>query len=447
MRFNQTATVPTGAELVRDGTVTLICRIGSLFGALALSIATARFLGPAGRGIFSLPTIDAGIATSFFLGLSTSTSYLLLNAKAGRGAIRAALLAAIPFVIGCTALVVALGLIGHHTWATLYAAASLPFAALFAIAQGVCTGTKRIRLANYIGVSLIFVTLTGTLLGFYFIGRTPFVAIAGWLISQAVVATAGIFIIARIAGELDDKHVSTLVALGFAARLGAVNLVTLLNYRADVYIVALFSTPSVLGMYTLAVAGAEAALTATQAVATTTAPHIGSLPDTESRQLTARAARNNVALATVTCLIIAAAAPVLIPAVFGRSFVPVVGALRILLFGIVAMSASAVLSNYFTLSRGRPEVSFYVASASATVSIVLSLILVPRMGINGAAISVASSYVFSAAIMIAYFQHETLLPFHQILILQRADVRAYRQLSGRLIGHLRRRGNAVPGRP
>ncbi len=424
-------------RLVRDGLITLLCRVLSMVGALGLSVVTARCLGPQGRGVFALPTINAAIATAMFVGLSTAMSYLLLQ-QAGRGAIRAVLLAAIPFVAVGSVMVVALGLVGNHGWATVFAVASLPFAAMTSIAQGVCYGTHRVRLANYIGLSLTLVSLLGTIAGFVLIERTPRIAIAAWLLSQVLVAVAGIAIITRIGRELAPSASPARNALHFATKIGAVNLVTLLNYRADVYIVALFTPPSVLGMYTLAVAGAEATQLATQAIATSTAPHIGSLPPDRSRALTARAARNTVAIAALACIAIASVAPRMVPALFGSAFQPVVGVLRILLVGIVALSVSGILSNYFTLALGKPERSLAIAGAGALTSVVLGLILVPRTGITGAAISVAASYICSATLYVLLFARAAEMPLRDILVLDTTDLYAYANLTLRTFAKLRR---------
>jgi O-antigen/teichoic acid export membrane protein len=436
---------PSGRELVRDGLVTFMCRLLAILAALTMSILTARFLGPAGRGIFVLPTVDAGIAASFLAGLSAATSYFLLNARAGRGAIRTTLIAALPLTLACTALVFALGWVGHHLWASIYAAAFLPPTAIFLVAQGVCYGTKRIRMANYLGVSQSIMLLVAMIAGFLIVGRTPAVAIGAWLISQVFVAGFGIVLIRRYGGSLSHDRASTLSTLSFATRMGGVSMVTLLNYNVDVYMVGLLTTPGVLGMYTLAVSGAQAALSATQSVATTTAPHIGSLSDDDSRELTARAARNNVAIASAAAVLIALLARVLVHLAFGDRFGPVVGALRILLIGIVAMSTSAVLSNYFTLRRGRPELSFFVSSVGAAASIVLSCLLIPRLGINGAAIAVTSSYLLSTTLLVRAFTRESKLPLMTVLLLQAADVRAYRQMLGRLAMSLRRRLHRLAG--
>ena len=423
-------------RLVRDGLITLFCRVLSMLGALGLSVATARCLGPQGRGIFALPTIDAAIATAMFVGLSTAVSYQLLHQQAGRAAIRAIARVALPFVAAGSVIVIALGVAGHHGWATGFALASLPFAAMTSIAQGVCYGTHRVRLANYIGLALTLVTLLGTILGFAFIARSPRVAIAAWLLSQALVALAASIVVARIGRELPAVAAAAPGAFPFAAKNGAVNLVTLLNYRADVYIVALLTPPSVLGMYTLAVAGAEATQLATQAIATSTAPHIGSLPPDRAQALTARAARNNVAVTALACVTIAVSAPALIAALFGPAFAPVGGVLRILLLGIAAMSVSGVLSNYFTLALGKPEQSLVIAGMGALTSIALGIVLVPRLGITGAAISVAVSYICSATLYVLLFTRATHIALRDIIVLRRADLQAYTSLIARSVGRI-----------
>jgi O-antigen/teichoic acid export membrane protein len=435
---------PSRGRLLADASVTIVLRVANLLVTLALSIATARFLGAAGRGALITPMIDAGLVTTFFAGLASATAFFLLNENAGRGAIRGALIAALPFVAMGELVVLSMGILGRHLWATPFAAVALPCSALSLIAIGLANGTKRVQLAGAIGVAGSIVLLVMTVLGFAVAGSTPTVALWAWMLAQLCVAALSISVLIRIGDPLDQTAVDPRCVAGFAAKIGAVNVVTLLNYRADVYIVAFFTTPAVLGMYTLAVAGAEAALTATTAIATATAPHIGSLPPDRSRLLTARAARNTIFIAALSCALLAAIAPLLVRLLFGSSFVPLTGALRVLLIGIVATSANSVFASYFTLRSGRPGVALGIAAGSAAICIMLSIALVPRIGMIGAASATAVSYVLSALAFAMMFRRDSGVSLRQLLCPTVDDMRAYRDVAARGIEFLARWARRTP---
>lgn len=422
-------------NLVGDGVVTLVTRVANLLFVALLSIITARLLGPHGRGIYALPLINAGLVSAVFTGLASSVSYYMLNKKVGRGALLPAFLTAGIFVLLGSGVVVMLGLVAHKSWAALPAIASLPFSASMSICLGFINGVKKVRQNMLLGLLSTLLTITLMLLGFYFVGRTPTVAIAVWLITGALLAcgtTAAVFFFAR---RLPYTPVPFREYFTFTIKVGALNLISLLNYRVDVYIVAILSSPATLGMYTIAVAAAESLQTVTQVATIITAPHIGSLERSDALKLTSRCVRNNTALAAILCIFVGIAAPVLIHLLYGSKFMAIVPALRVLLLGVVALSGASALSSYFTLKMGRPEVAVVIASVSAAICFTVTMFLLPRIGILGAAIGTASSYIFAQALGVWYFCHDTGETPPSVLFLRRDDVLFYREI---MRGGLRR---------
>ncbi|MBV8246775.1 MAG: hypothetical protein JOZ38_12685, partial [Candidatus Eremiobacteraeota bacterium] len=177
-----------GRTLARDGVQTLVVRIANIVFALALSIVTARLLGPVQRGVYALPTIDAAFTISVYSGLVTATSYFMLNRRAGAGVLRPAMITAAIFVVGGLVPVFALAALGHDLWAAIPAAIALPFNAMTNVAVGYAYGTKRVRYGNLVQLATTVVTLAAMVAGLFFVARTAGVAIAAWLIGMAVVA-------------------------------------------------------------------------------------------------------------------------------------------------------------------------------------------------------------------------------------------------------------------
>ncbi len=415
-------------NLIGDGVVTLITRVLNLFCVAILSIITARLLGPHGRGIYALPLIDAGLVSAVFTGLASSVSYFMLNKKVGRGALIPAFLTAGIFVALGSVVVVVLALLAHQSWAALPAIVSLPFSASLSICLGFINGVKKVRQNMLLGLLSTLLTITLMLLGFYFIGRTPTVAIAVWLITGATVACVTTATMLYFARRLPRIAVPFREYFTFAIKVGLLNLITLLNYRVDVYLVAILASPATLGMYTIAVAAAESLQTVTQVATIITAPHIGSLERSEALKLTSRCVRNNTALAAVLCVFVGIAAPVLIHFLYGSKFMAIIPALRVLLIGVVALSGASALSSYFTLKMGKPEVSVVMASISAAICFIVTMLLLPRIGILGAAIGTAFSYLFAQVLGVWYFCRDTGETHSSVLLLKRDDVLFYRNV-------------------
>jgi O-antigen/teichoic acid export membrane protein len=399
--------------------------------AAALGILTARILGTHGRGIYVTPMVNAGIVTAAFTGLSSATSYFLLRRNAGRTVVRAGLVVALGFIVVAAGAVCILAAIGHALWAAAAAIISLPGPAALMIATGYATGTYRVRLCAVLGAASTAVTLVVMLFIFFVSGeRNPSGAIVGWLIATNLVAVGVVVWMLRDSRRLPAGTISLTSYARYTLRSGLVGLVTLLNYRADVYLVAVLGTPAMLGMYTLAVSAAETLLTTTQVTAVVTAPHVGGLEEREAAALAARAVRHNVLIAGLCCAGLAILAPFAVQLLYGSTFLPVVPALRVLLIGVFALSLGSPMATYFTIRLGRPEVPLILASSSAVICIVACIVLIPRIGLVGAALASTIAYIAGQTAAIVWFTSVARVGVRAMLVPRRSDLLAYFKAAG-----------------
>lgn len=430
---------PLRDRLVADGVYTLVLRIGNMCLAAVLGIITARALGPHGRGVVALPMVDAALVTAAFAGLTSATSYFMLREHAGRAVLRAGLWSIAVFVtLGALATVV-IAVIAHHPWAALPATLSLPGTAVLMLAYGYAVGTHRVRINTTLAVINTCTVLSMTLVALFIAGRTPLAAIVAWVLAGDTLAALVLVWLYRDSRRLPSQPIALRAYASYVMRTGTISLVTLLNYRADVYIVAVFTDPAMLGMYTLAVTAAETLLTATQVSAVVTSPHVGSMERDAAALLTARCVRHNMLIASICCGALAFGAPFLVKALYGAAFLPMVPALRILLIGVLALSLGSPISSFFTLRLGRPEVVLVLASASAVICIVTSLVLVPRIGLAGAALASTVAYLASQGAGVLYFGVVSGIGASRLLVPERRDVGVYLAVISTLARRLARK--------
>jgi O-antigen/teichoic acid export membrane protein len=412
-------------RLFTDGLYTFAARIGSMLLAAALGVLTARVLGTHGRGVYVTPMVSAGIVAAGFTGLSSATSHFLLRRKAGRAIARTALLAGALFVLVAAAGATVLAFVGHAMWAAPAAVLSLCGPAALMIATGYAIGTHRVRASAALGWINTGAMLLVMIVVFAFGMRTAGGAITGWLIATNLTAAGVLTWMILDARRLPSGSISIGAFARYAARSGLVGLVTLLNYRADVYIVAVLGTPAMLGMYTLAVSAAETLLSTTQVTAIVTAPHVGSLAERPAAELAARAVRHNVLISSVCCVGLALIAPLAVRLLYGAAFLPVVPAMRVLLIGVFALSLGSPMATYFTIRLGRPEVPLVLVSVSALICIVVSIVLVPRIGLIGAALASTVAYVAGQTAAIIWFAIVARIDVRTMLVPRRSDFVAY----------------------
>jgi O-antigen/teichoic acid export membrane protein len=429
---------PVGTRVMYDGVYTFVMRILGAGCAAGIGILTARLLGPAGKGLYALPGVEAGLVVSAFSGLGSALSYFLLNRSPSRAILVPAFWTAGLFLLAGAIAIVPIALFSGQHWALLPALASLPASAAVSLASGYAVGIKRVRYSTSVNVAVTLVTLALMAAGLFLVARSYVVAIAVWILANTlvgIIAVAAVVVHARTLKG--NEPVGTGEFARFSAKIGMANLVSLLNYRADLYIVALLTSPAALGMYTVAVSAAESLLVPTQVTALVTSPHIGSLEPHDAALLTARCVRNNVLIAFVVCGLLFALAHPIVQLLYGAAFLPMVLALQILLIGVFAMSLGSPMSSYFTLKLGRPEVPLWLAGASAVVCIGTSFALVPHIGIYGAAIGSSVAYIAGQAAAIWYFGQTARIGARTMLLPTREDVRLYGRFLARLLRDIR----------
>ncbi len=408
-------------------------------GAAGLGILTARLLGPSGKGIYSLPAVEAALVTAAFGGLSSALSHFLLTRNPGKGVFAPAFVTSVLYVVAGTLALIPISMLSGHGWTLLPAALFLPASAAINLAMGYAVGTKRVRYYTSVGVAVTVLTAILMTIGLFLIQRAPAIAIIAWLVSNLIVGGVALTAVLLDARKLQgNDHVTIREFVRFGIKVGMLSLVSLLNYRADLYIVALLTSTADLGMYTVAVSAAESLQVPTQVGALVTSPHIGSLEIPAAARLAARCVRNNLLVAAIVCGILFAVAPVLVRLLYGDPFVPVVPALRVLLIGVFALSLGSPMATYFLLRLGRPEVPLRLAAGSALICIILSLLLIPRLGLVGAAIGSTSGYIVGQVAGIWYFAYSTGLRTATMLVPTKSDIALYRDFLIRIVQDGRR---------
>jgi len=88
----------------------------------------------------------------------------------------------------------------------------------------------------------------------------------------------------------------------------------------------------------------------------------------------------------------------------------------VLLYTIHKVLGSSLSGN------GMPEVNLYGGGASVLVTIGLDLLLIPRMGMEGAAIASVAAYAVNAGVILSVFLYVTRRSPLDILLVRRSDI-------------------------
>ncbi|PIR72399.1 MAG: hypothetical protein COU42_01470 [Candidatus Nealsonbacteria bacterium CG10_big_fil_rev_8_21_14_0_10_36_24] len=105
---------------------------------------------------------------------------------------------------------------------------------------------------------------------------------------------------------------------------------------------------------------------------------------------------------------------------YGKEFYPSIVPFFLILPGFIFITFASVFFNNF-FAKGKPYIASCILICAITINIFLNLLLIPMIGIKGAAISVSISYFIVAVLAILFFAKTAKIPFKKIIKIQWSD--------------------------
>jgi O-antigen/teichoic acid export membrane protein len=368
----------------------------------------ARMLGPDGRGYLAALILWPLVITQLGnLGIPSALTYSVArDPSSSRGLARLGLSFALPQALLLTAFQgVWLLLILHGDPAEVRTAGWLTLALVPAMLSqqyglALLQGHLRLRLFNAlrllpwllyaIGVAALFVA-----------GDDAIVPIVGALL-VAFWTSGSIALISGIRCSQGRARPSVgrrfLASFGLRGLLSSFSAVDVL--RPDQVVLALFVSPSALGLYVVGLAFTNLPYFIAKSVGLITFPWVASRPEkADARRAMWSLLWLTTGIALVIVAAMCAAAQWLVPFFFGSQFEAAVTVTYIVLPGTVFLSARRVLSEGLK-GRGYPLAGTVGELVSLAWIAVALAVFVPLWGIIGAAIALTSSYVVSMLLLL-----------------------------------------------
>ena len=425
---------------------TLGVSLGATAVALATNILVARAAGPEGKGGLDLTMATALLLSTFFgLSLNSGITYVVARRVAVP---RRLLVRLLGFVlaqgIGTAVLLAA---ISRTPWSDALLAANIgaelivPTSFLVMLLgltgyfRAVLVGWQRFIPANWrdlagrlvnLAVIVAVVALAASA------GRVTSTLELVWAAVAGAAAVALIFLVAIAPGlrhaatdSLNARGSGIVEAVRFALPAYSGNLAQFLNYRLDLFLVGLFLGIRGVGLYALAVSLGQLLWILSNSAAAVLFPRVSSVtakPEVAAME-SAQICRVVFGLTVIGGVAMALVATVLLPLVYGQAFQPSLEPLLWLLPGIVAFSVTNVLAS-FVAGVGRPGLNAMVSLLGVAVTVPLDLVLIPRLGITGAALASSISYSVSTVATVAVFSRVGRIPLGAAVIPRRADIGA-----------------------
>ncbi len=396
----------------RDVAVLTVIRLASVGAGFLTNVIGARVLGGSAMGAagvaMTVATISALVANG---GLNIASIYFL-----GRRPTDRADIVRYAFTLGLCAAALAIVLVGVATPVLaekfpglpaelLVAAAALAAAIIgFELTGSLVLGLDRrdayLRVQSIEGIGSLAATaaivllVSATAAGYVAAAAIAYLAAAAYA-TMAVRRTVGPRLLGFSAAFARDA-----LALGLRGQAG--NVLQYLNLRLDLLLIPLFVDLRAAGVYLVAVRMSEVVTQMASAGAAFLFPAVAR-DEQGSAELTLRTTRLTLAVVVVVGTLIAIGADVFLNTFFGREFGAGASALRISMIAMVPLSITRLLASDLK-GRGRPGIVSIGAAVALTATVAFNLLLIPAMGIEGAATASLLAYALGAVVLMAAFR-------------------------------------------
>jgi antigen flippase len=381
----------------RDVLLTLSTRVVTVVAGFVISVVTARYIGPHGRGqYYFVITLSALVVQFGNLGLHASNTYRvagnsrLLPALLGNSLWASVVLGA----CGGASLVVLLtwtGAVGPPL-STLWFAAALSTPLLFwLLGTSLLVGIDRIGLFNLLEagarVLALLLTIGAGVLGF---GVNGF--LAAYLVASAIGAAILLLLLLRLSPSPPRLNRGIFASgLRYALKAYLIAVFGFLVLRSNVFLIERINGSTELGYFSVAAQVADVIVLLPTSVALVLFPSLVRAQD-GAWSTTVRATAVVAVVVTCACALIGAFSSTFVRVAFGSEFAEAGPTLRWMLPGVVAVALATVLSQYLA-SIGMPKLLVAVWLLGVCLVLALGAVLIPDHGASGAAAATSAAYI------------------------------------------------------
>lgn len=375
-------------------------------------ILTARALRPWGRGELAAmilwPLLVASITT---LGVPSSLIYFLRHRPQQRdqlvanGFIMSMILGSVAAIVTTAILPLCL----HEYAPSIVHAAqwfliTVPICSLTLTGRAVLEASHDFSASNAIQILMPLATLFGLLAFLGLHTFNPYTAAVAYIAASIPAFWLMVSRVRRVCVWRASAHIAVMKQiLGYGVRSYGIDVLGTLALYVDQVLVVGMLNPGAMGSYVVVLSLSRMLNLFQTSVVMVLFPKSAGRPMRDVVAMTGDAVRIS-SLATALCgILVCAAGPSLLRIFYGSEYVAAAGALRILVLEVVLSGATYVLAQAF-MALNTPGVVTVLQATGLSLSVPLMLLLIPRWGIYGAAVSLLASTIARFIFVIAAFR-------------------------------------------
>lgn len=395
------------------------------------NVTFARLLGPAHRGAYGLMTSLPDLLITFGdMGFGMSTTYLAAkrdNLRKITGNTLVMTLIQGLFLIG-----LAFGLLHYQyllkeggQFFLIYGPVilfTIPFSLLHEHMIHILLGTKRIHFINFLTLLYSLLPLALLILLWLATHRTLTAAMYAWTASIVIVSLIAVIkVLQNKAWPLGFSMTYMKEGLSFGLRSHGSSFCDAVSSRIDYLFIASFLGVQELGYYVISVSMAEILLSIPEAVFKPFLPIHLHLDREDAKNFAPIVIRHLLFIMIFVCAITAIFGKLLIWVLFGREFLPAYHSMLWLLPGIMCLSIYNLL-KIDMYSRNLPGRVSLFSIVALVFNVISNLILIPHLGIVGAAMSYSFSYGLSSLFLLRQFVQSSQSSYRNVLLIKGSDL-------------------------
>ena len=214
------------------------------------------------------------------------------------------------------------------------------------------------------------------------------------------------------------KQVIELYSYGFFPMLGL--LMTTLNYKVDVFMLKKSSevTLSEIGVYSIGVTLAEKVLLFPDSIKQIL---MSKLAKGKTHSEVAKVSRICFFVSFLCTIAIIVSGKLIIDILYGEEYINAYGVTVVCVMGTMPMVFFKMIGQYNIINK-KQIYNVVMLSVSILINICFNMLLVPKLGIIGAAIGTAVGHLVCAIIFLIYFSRVSGLRIREIVFVQKSDV-------------------------
>ncbi|MCC7551070.1 MAG: flippase [Methanobacterium sp.] len=405
--------------------------------SIVSSVIIARALGPEGQGIYTLVMLLPSLILILTnLGISRSVIYHLSKGDLPGDVLTGNFLIA-AFILMAASVLIGYGLILFGAdeifpnvphYLLLMGLVIIPLQLLFSqFYSGILYGLQKINTNNLFNlIQSIFLVIFIFLLVLVFkedISGALTATIISLFITDILMT---LWIIRNVPISFKFRKDIQKSIFSFGIKVHLTNVMYFFRSRVDVFILNFFLNPQAVGFYGIAYGTAETIWMLSQSAGNVLSPKISSMSSEEQKKyLTPIITRNIFFISLMGAVALFLMGYWLIGFLYSESYLPSVEPMKILLIGVVAISAERILMSDI-IARGKPIISTYLTAITVVLNIGLNVLLIPWIGILGVAWASSIAYSINLILTLAVYCRISGNSGWDVIIIKKEDIKLYK---------------------